>query len=295
MIFHLILPSLTKKSYWQASIAYHLAKSGVPDVLLLERDRLTCGTTWHAAGLMVTFGSLSHTSTEWRKYTKELYATVLPEETGMETGFKPCGFIELATSPGTLEEYRRIAAFNRYCGVDVNELKPEEVLQRFPILSLDGVLAGFEVPTDGRVNPYDAAMAFARAAKNMGAAIIEGHKVLRVTTSPSGFKNGPRASGVAVEGPDGSEVRVAANAVVNAGGMWGRQFAEAHGVAVPNQAAEHYYLITEEMEQVDPEWPVVEDPSRHVYIRPEGGGLMLGLFEPEGAVWNEGKIPDDFR
>ena len=109
------------------SVAYHLAHAGVKDVLLLERDRLTSGTTWHAAGLMVTFGSLSETSTEFRKYTKELYRRGLEEETGQSTGFNPCGFIELATSHDRLEEYRRIAAFNRKCGVAVREIGPMEV------------------------------------------------------------------------------------------------------------------------------------------------------------------------
>jgi glycine/D-amino acid oxidase-like deaminating enzyme len=98
------------------SVAYHLAHQGWKDVVLLERDRLTSGTTWHATGLIVTFGSLSETSTEMRKYTRDLYAR-LPDETGQATGFKPVGFIELATDRDRLEEYRRVAAFNRHCGV----------------------------------------------------------------------------------------------------------------------------------------------------------------------------------
>src|SRR5882672_6730512 len=108
------------------SVAYHLAELGWKDTVLLERDRLTSGTTWHAAGLMVTFGSTSETSTEMRKYTRDLYSR-LEAETGQSTGFKPVGFIEVASDQDRLEEYRRVSAFNRYCGVDVHEIGPREI------------------------------------------------------------------------------------------------------------------------------------------------------------------------
>src|SRR3954452_21644644 len=124
------------------SIAYHLTKLGCTDVLLLERDRLTSGTTWHAAGLMVTFGSTSETSTEMRKYTRDLYAR-LEAETGQSTGLRQCGFIEVAADADRLEEYRRIAAFNRYCGVDVHEISPRQVAELFPLAHVDDLRAGF--------------------------------------------------------------------------------------------------------------------------------------------------------
>ena len=125
------------------SVAYHLAKMGMKDVVLLEQHQLTAGTTWHAAGLMVTFGSLSETSTEIRKYTKELYKS-LEEETGQSTGFKPVGFIELATEPDRLEEYRRISAFNRKCGIDVHEIDANEVKKLFPLCKTEDVLGMFK-------------------------------------------------------------------------------------------------------------------------------------------------------
>src|SRR6187431_136527 len=118
------------------SVAYHLAHMGWKDVVLLERDRITSGTTWHAAGLIVTFGSTSETSTEMRKYTRDLYAR-LEAETGLGTGFKPCGFIEVAIDDDRLEEYRRVSAFNRLCGVDVQEISPVEVLDMFPLAKVD--------------------------------------------------------------------------------------------------------------------------------------------------------------
>jgi 4-methylaminobutanoate oxidase (formaldehyde-forming) len=162
------------------SVAYHLAHLGWKDVVLLERDRLTSGTTWHAAGLIVTFGSLSETSTEMRKYTRDLYAR-LPDETGQATGFKPVGFIELATDRDRLEEYRRVAAFNRHCGVDVHEISPTELRTLFPLARTDDVLAGFYVKEDGRANPVDVTMALARGARLAGATIIEGVRVTGVT------------------------------------------------------------------------------------------------------------------
>ena len=145
------------------SVAYHLAHMGWKDVVVLERDRITSGTTWHAAGLMVTFGSSSETSTEMRKYTRELYAR-LEEETGQATGFKPIGFIEAATDPDRLEEYRRVSAFNRICGINVDEISPSEIKELFPIADTDDILAGFYVKEDGRVDPVDVTMALAKGA-----------------------------------------------------------------------------------------------------------------------------------
>src|SRR5256714_5721645 len=162
------------------SVAYHLAPLGC-EVLLLERDKLTSGTTWHAAGLMVTFGSTSETSTSMRRYTRELYAR-LESETGLATGLKQVGFIELATDDGRLEEYRRVAAFNRFCGVDVHEISPGEVKERFPLARVDDVLAGFYVPDDGRVNPVDVTMSLARGARLKGARIVEGVPVTAFLT-----------------------------------------------------------------------------------------------------------------
>ena len=155
------------------SVVYHLAHMGWKDVVLLERDRLTSGTTWHAAGLMVTFGSTSETSTEMRKYTAKLYAS-LEAETGQATGFKPVGFIEATADPDRLEEYRRVSAFNRYCGVDVHEISPREIKSLFPLAHTDDLLAGFYVKEDGRANPVDVTMALGKGARLAGAKIFEG-------------------------------------------------------------------------------------------------------------------------
>jgi glycine cleavage system aminomethyltransferase T/glycine/D-amino acid oxidase-like deaminating enzyme len=264
------------------SVAYHLAHLGWQDVVLLERDRLTSGTTWHAAGLMVTFGSTSETSTEMRKYSRALYDR-LEAETGQATGFAPIGFIEVASDRDRLEEYRRVAAFNRYCGVDVHELSPREVRELFPLARVDDIEAGFYVKEDGRVNPVDVTMALAKGARQRGAKIIEGVAVSDVLHE-RGHVTGVRTA----HGDIRTEI------IVNCAGMWARQLAARSGVTVANQAAEHYYLITEPIKDLPPHMPVLEDPGCYGYYREEGGGLMVGLFEPECAPWRVAGIPEDF-
>ncbi len=264
------------------SVAYHLALLGMKDVLLIERDRLTSGTTWHAAGLMATFGSTSQTSTELRQYTRDLYAR-LEAETGLATGLKQCGLIELAIEPGRLEEYRRVSAFNRHLGVEVHEISPREVAELWPLAKTDDVLAGFYIPADGRVNPVDVTMSLAKGARMRGVTIVEGVPV-------TGFL---RERGT-VTGVRTAEGDVEAEYVVNCAGMWARQLGELAGVSIPLQAAEHYYLLTEPIAEVDSSWPVLEDPASYGYYREEGGGLMLGLFEPVCAPWKVEGIPPNF-
>ncbi len=264
------------------SVAYHLAHMGWKDVVLLERDRITSGTTWHAAGLIVTFGSTSETSTEMRKYTRDLYAR-LPAETGLETGFKPVGFIELAKDRDRLEEYRRVSAFNRYCGVDVHEISPSQVRELFPLARVDDILAGFYVKEDGQANPVDVTMALAKGARMQGATILENVPALEVLTE--------RGAVTGVRTPFGD---IRAEYVVNCAGMWARQLGQKHGVNIPLQAAEHYYLITDKIPNLPPNLPVLEDPGSYGYFREEVGGLMIGLFEPVCAPWKVGGIPEDF-
>ena len=263
------------------SVAYHLAHQGWTDVLLLERDQLTSGTTWHSAGLIVTFGSTSETSTEMRKYTRDLYAR-LEAETGLSTGFKPVGFIEVAADADRLEEYRRVSAFNRYCGVEVHEISPAEVGELFPLARTDDLLAGFYVAEDGRANPVDVTMSLARGARRLGVTVLQGVPV-------TGFlKHRGAVTGVRTAAGD-----VEAEYVVNCAGMWARQLGALAGVTIPLQAAEHYYLITEQIEGLSGSWPVLEDPGSYGYFREEVGGLMLGLFEPVCAPWKVEGVPED--
>ena len=278
------------------SVAYHLTKeqdwgARGDGVVLLEQDQVTSGTTWHAAGLMVTFGSLSETSTKMRQYSKSLYQS-LEEETGLSTGFMPVGFIEVAGNKDRLEEYRRVAAFNRAHGVDVHEISPKEVQRLFPLARVDDIEAGFYVPDDGRVNPVDVTMALAKGARMHGARIIEKAKVVEILEEEQVGGGGERrVRGVRLA--DGRTIEC--EVVVNACGAWAPEVARGSGVALANQAAEHYYMLTDTIPEVNANWPVIEDPSCYTYIRPEGGGLLVGLFEGEAAPWQADGMPEHFN
>jgi len=193
------------------------------------------------------------------------------------------GFIQAAADAGRLEEYRRVTAFNRRHGNDVEEISPSEIRQLFPFAKTDDLLAGFYTASDGRINPVDLTMALAKGARLKGATILQNTPVRGVLTRAG------RAVGVRTDRSD-----IQAEFVVNCAGMWARQIGESSRVCIPNQAAEHYYLITDEIAGVPKNLPVFEDPSVHAYYREEGGGIMVGLFEPECAPWKVGGIPEDF-
>jgi 4-methylaminobutanoate oxidase (formaldehyde-forming) len=216
-----------------ASIAYHLTKLGWRDVALLERKRLTAGTTWHAAGLITSAGSATETLLWMARYTRELCIS-LEGETGQATGFRPIGHLHLATTPGRLEALRREAAFVRGHGVDNQELSAREFGRLWPEARTDDVLAAFYVADEGRVNPADLTMAYAKGARMRGARVVEG-----VTATGFATARG-RVTGVVTD-----RGTIDTEFVVNAAGMWARQVGELAGVSVPLQAAEHYYLITD--------------------------------------------------
>ncbi len=263
------------------SIAYHLAKLGWTDIVLLERRQLTAGTTWHAAGLVTSAGMASETLLWMARYTRDLCVS-LEAETGQATGFRPIGHCHLATSPERLETLRREAAFVRMFGVDDQEISPSEFARLWPEARTNDILAAFYVPDEGRVNPADLAQAYAKGARMRGARVVEGVAVTGVTQA-----NG-RVTGVVTDkGP------IRADVVVNAAGLWGRDVGAMAGVTVPLQAAEHYYLITDTVPWAHPDLPVVEDPDRYGYYREEGGGILVGLFEPVAKAWSLDTVPRD--
>jgi glycine cleavage system aminomethyltransferase T/glycine/D-amino acid oxidase-like deaminating enzyme len=265
------------------NVAYHLTKLGWKDVVLLERKQLTCGTTWHAAGLIVSGGFASETLLYMAHYTRELYKT-LEKETGVSTGFKPIGYVQITARESRVEALRRNAAFVRAFGITVDEISPSEFQKLWPIADASNVKAAFYTPEDGRANPVDVTMSLAKGARNQGASIFEGVEVIGIKT-----KNG-HVSGVVTD-----QGEIEAEYVVNCAGMWARQIGKMAGVDIPLQAAEHYYLITEPLEGAMPDLPVLEDVDRYAYFREEVGGLMLGLFEPVAAPWGVKGIPKDFE
>lgn len=264
------------------SVAYHLTKLGWKDVVVLERDQLTSGTTWHAAGLIVSGLLNDETSADIFTYGRDLYSR-LEEETGLATGFKPVGYLQLACDEERLEDMRRSASFMRTRGIDCNEIPPEQVREMWPHAKLDDVIAGFYTAEDGRANPVDLTMSLAKGARMGGAKILEGVSVTGLNHEDS------KVTGVSTDKGD-----IKAEYVVNCAGMWARQFGEMAGVNLPLQAAEHYYLITEDMEGLHRDLPVLEDPDSYAYYREEVGGMMIGIFEPVAKPWNLEHIPENF-
>jgi 4-methylaminobutanoate oxidase (formaldehyde-forming) len=264
------------------SIAYHLTKLGWNDVVVIERDQLTCGTTWHAAGLITT---LRHTENETRlaKYTQELYKN-LEAETGQATGFMQIGSVQLASSKERLQEMRRGCAMAKCFGVEFEEVSPSDVKKLWPLAYTDDLECGFLFPNDGRANPTDATQALAKGARNGGAKIFERTAVRDVET------NNGRVSAVVTE-----QGTIRCDFVVNCTGMWARTLGLKSGVDIPLHAAEHYYLITENIEGMHNQLPILRDPDRRAYYREEGGGkLMIGLFEDVAAPWGKDGIPEGF-
>ncbi len=265
-----------------ASIAYHLAKLGWSDIVLLERKRLTSGTTWHAAGLV---GQLRATAnlTKLAQYTTSLYAT-LEAETGQATGFMQRGSLSIATNSERLEELMRGASMARIFGLDVHPVSPAEIKNYWPLLNVSDVVGGVHLPGDGQTNPIDTTMALVKGATMRGAKVFENVMVNSILT-----KDG-RAVGVSTDDGD-----VLAEHVVIASGMWSRHLGASAGVDIPLQACEHFYIVTEAFPGLDANLPVLRDPDNCAYFKEDAGKLLLGAFEPNAKPWAVDGIPQDFE
>lgn len=266
------------------SVAYHLAKLGWTDIVLLERKQLTCGTTWHAAGLV---GQLrgSKNMTRLAKYSADLYAK-LEAETGVATGMRQVGSITVALTEERREEIFRQASLARAFDVDVREISPAEVKAMYPHLNVSDVMAAVHLPLDGQCDPANIAMALAKGARMRGAVIAEGVKVTAV------HENGRRVTGVSWE-KDGEAGIIETDVVVNCAGMWARDLASRNGVTVPLHACEHFYLITEPIPGLT-RLPVLRVPDECAYYKEDAGKMMLGAFEPVAKPWGMDGIPESF-
>ncbi|MCP4328612.1 MAG: FAD-dependent oxidoreductase [Alphaproteobacteria bacterium] len=263
------------------SVAYHLAKLGWTDIVLLERKQLTCGTTWHAAGLI---GQLRATKnmTQLAKYSAELYAN-LEAETEVATGFKQNGSLSLALSEARFEELKRGASMAKTFGLEVRVLSPGECREMHSMINLDGVVGGVFLPKDGQADPANIALALAKGARQQGARIFEHTKVTAV------HRDRGRVTGVATDNGD-----IAADYVVNCAGMWGRDVGAMAGVNVPLQACEHFYIVTEGIPDLPRDLPVLRVPDECAYYKEDAGKILLGAFEPDAKPWGMNGIPEDF-
>ncbi|MFN3723635.1 MAG: FAD-dependent oxidoreductase [Paracoccaceae bacterium] len=267
------------------SVAYHLAKAGWSEIVLLERKRLTSGTTWHAAGLIGQLRA-SANMTRLARYSAGLYVG-LEAETGIATGMRQVGSISVALTADRMEELRRQATLARIFDVEVGEVSPAEIKAMYPHLEVGDVLGGVHLPLDGQCDPANIAMALAKGARMRGAVIAEGVAVSRVTTA------GGRVTGVDYAGPEGPG-HIAADVVINCAGMWGRDLAVQNGVTVPLHACEHFYLVTEPIADLG-HLPVLRVPDECAYYKSDAGKMMLGAFEPKAKPWGMGGIRADFE
>ncbi len=267
------------------SVAYHLTKLGWKDVVLLERKQLTSGTTWHAAGLIAQL-RVTANMTKLAKYSQELYGN-LEAETGVATGFKRCGSITVALTEERREEIFRQAAMARSFGVDVEEISPAEVKERYAHLNIEGVTGGVYLDKDGQGDPANIALALAKGARQRGGKVIERTAVTGVT------REGRRVTGV--DWQQGEETgHITADMVVNCAGMWGHAVGKMTGTNVPLHACEHFYIVSEPIKGLT-QMPVLRVPDECAYYKEDAGKMLLGAFEPNAKPWAMDGIPADFE
>lgn len=265
-----------------SSVAFHLAKLGWSDVVLLERNQFSCGTTWHAAGLIGTMRA-NESHARLCEYSMAVLRE-LEAETGQSTGFRQVGSLSIAHSEARFEELKRVAAMNNAFGVtQVDIITPDEIKALYPFVETGDLLGGSWVAQDGTASPVDVTQAFVKGARAHGALCLEG-----VTVTGIGRADG-RVTGVVT---DQGEIR--ADFVVNCGGLWGREIGRMAGVSVPLHACEHYYAHTEKLDGLPANLPVLRDHDNCAYYREDAGSLLVGAFEPNAVPWGQNGVPDDF-
>jgi glycine cleavage system aminomethyltransferase T/glycine/D-amino acid oxidase-like deaminating enzyme len=269
------------------SIAYHLAERGWTDIVLVDRAELTSGSTFHSAGLVGQLRS-SVSLTKMMMYGAELYRR-LAAETGVDPSWHEVGSLRLASSRARFEELQRQASWARTFGLPLELISADEARDRFPLMSTDGVLGAVWLPTDGWLDPSGLAMALAAGARQKGVSIRTHTRVIGI-----GVERG-RATGVEVELRDGSRHTIAADVVVNAGGMFAPEIGRLAGVTVPIIPMTHQYLFTEAIDGVRSSLPQLRDPDNLVYFREEVGGLCMGGYERSPAPWSLDGVPPDFN
>ena len=272
------------------SIAYHLAQLGWTDIVLVDRAELTSGSTFHSAGMVGQLRS-SVTLTRMMMYSVELYRR-LAAETGVDPAWREVGSLRLACSAERLEELHRQVGWARTFGLPLDLISAREAQERFPLMATDGVLGAVWLPTDGWLDPSNLAFALAAGARKRGARILQHHRVTGIGV------DGGRVTGVHVEREgegEGERFTIAADVVVNAGGMYAPEIGRMAGVNVPLIPFAHQYLLTGPMAGVTADMPQLRDPDNLVYFRQETGGLCMGGYERNPAPWALDGIPADFN
>ncbi|MGE3528369.1 MAG: FAD-dependent oxidoreductase [Methyloceanibacter sp.] len=264
------------------SVAYHLGKMGITDALLLERGKLTCGSTWHAAGLVGQLRT-SANITQLLGYSVALYDK-LEQETGLATGWKRNGGLRLACNPERWTEVKRQATTATSFGLDMHLLTPKEAQELWPLMQIDDVVGAAFLPTDGQASPSDITMSLAKGARMAGVKIAEG-----VTVTGIEVEDGRVRAVVTDRG------HIACDKLVICAGQWSRALGRMAGVNIPLVSVQHQYLITERIEGVASNLPTLRDPDRLTYWKEEVGGLVMGGYEPNPKPWAMEGLPDGFE
>src|ERR1022692_938601 len=271
-----------------ASVAYHLTERGWTDVLLLEQGQLSCGTTWHAAGLVGQLRA-SESGTRLVQYSTELYDR-LEAETGLATGFRRCGGVTVARTPDRMMALRRTAATAEAFGLECELISSDRAAELYPIMDVSDLVGAIWLPGDGRANPTDLTAALARGARMRGATIRERTRVTGIAVADDA------GAGRSVTGVRTDEGDVEAEIVINCAGQWAKQIGAMCGVTVPLHSAEHFYVVTDQIAGVHRDLPVLRDPDGYTYIKEEIGGLLGGGFEPAAKPWvSPDQIPHPFE
>ena len=264
-----------------ASVAYHLTQLGWRDVVLLEQGSLSGGTTWHAAGLVGQLRSSSN-FTQLIRYSADLYSR-LEAETGQATGWKRCGSVSVARTAERMIQLKRNAAMANAYGVEAHVISLEDAAARYPLMRIDDLVGAVWIPGDGKANPADITQALARGARAGGARLMEGVKVTGVNVARG-----------AVTGIETSAGPITTEILVNCAGMWARELGRMSGVTIPLHACEHMYIVTQPIQGVASDLPVLRDPDGHIYVKEEVGGLLMGGFDPWAKPWGAEGIPEGF-
>jgi len=263
------------------SIAYHLTLMGWKDVVILDKGELTCGATFHAAGLVGQLRA-SVNITKMLKYSVELYSR-LEEETGQHTGWSQVGGLRIASSKNRMEELRRAAAMAKTFGLPMELISPKEACDLFPVMEKKGIVGAAFLPTDGQIDPSGVTYALAQGAKNRGAEIYTETRVIGIR-----LKRGAVYEVLTEKGNIKTEI------IVNAAGIWAPEIGKMVGVSIPIIPMEHQYLITKPIPGVKRGMPTMRDPDLLVYFREELGGLIMGGYEPNPIPWGLDGIPKNF-
>ncbi|MCP4335879.1 MAG: FAD-dependent oxidoreductase [Gammaproteobacteria bacterium] len=268
-----------------ASLIYHLTQLGWRDVVLFEKNELTAGSTWHAAGLCTHYAH-NITIMNLRAHSVKLYRSILEQETGQPVSFHACGALRVTRFEDRLDEFRQVQGIGKFAGFDFDILTPDELKEIYPLARVDDLIGAIYEPLDGHVDPSQATHAMAKGARNRGAEIYRQTRVTAVARKSNGEWLITTDKGA-----------ITAEHIVNAAGTWCREIGDMMGVDLPVVPMLHQYIVSNRIQafaEFDSELPMIRDPDESWYLRMERDGVIIGPYEKQGKPWSIDGVPPDF-